>query len=161
MSNKQHNKFNRTNGYHGQQYGHSNRQEKPEDEARQDGAQKNGFRKPDFPGFHHDRPTFKEHASGLLNAMNREIGHAGNEISQIITDLIVPVIVAAAALPKMELTVNGIRIVHDDTHTAIYFRHPESGEADEDGDDEDDEDDDRACYGCEDCEEECLSSYED
>lgn len=159
MSNKQHNKFNRTNGYHGQQYGHSNRQDKPDNEARQCSTQKGSSRKPDFPCFRHDRPTFKEHAAGLLNVMNREMGHAGAEISQIITDLIVPMIVAAATLPKMELTINGIRIVHDDTHTAICFRHRESDESDEDGDDEDN--DDSACCGCDDCEEECLSSYED
>lgn len=159
MSNKQHNKFNRSNGYHGQQYGHSNRQDKPENDARQCSPQKGGPRKPDFPGFRHDRPTFKEHAVSLLNVMNRELGHAGAEISQIITDLIVPMIVAVATLPKMELTINGIRIVHDDTHTAICFRHHESDESDEDGDDEDS--DDSACCGCDDCEEECLSSYED
>lgn len=71
---------------------------------------------------------------------------AAKDISEAVVDVFVPLIVAAAVLPDMDMRINGLRVSHNTRRTIISFHHPDR----DDDEDADYDDDDEQLYSYED-----------
>ena len=124
MSNKH---SNRPSGCHGHSNGH--------------------FSRGDRNQTHTPKPgPVKERVRDILNDMDREMTLAAKDISEAVVDVFVPLIVAAAVLPDMDMRINGLRVSHNERRTIISFHHPGK----DDDEDADYDDDDEQLYRYED-----------